>query len=203
MEAVIEFYNGDIDTVVGLKGYARAEAEALASSHPSARRIWMYLDEAGETYQDAMTRAPEFDADGGMMLAVVMREDGETAELELPSMEDLWAAIAWAFPESYDVITEDMVRPEGSDGARATFRKGSDMDLADWLSEVLARVVDVDVQGRRKVVHEVEGERTWAVATARDWATAFVEGSGVDTAEMDVRVMVGGEEVWSWLEASQ
>lgn len=136
----------------------------------------------------------------------ITRTDGAIARLDLEDDgRDLWDLIGDGYPEACDYLdTSMLLPPDGGDyDWDASFVPGDGEALASWLCRVTARVVDVDVQGRRKVVHEVEGGRGFAVGRAIDWATAFVESSGVDAAEMDVRVMVGGEEVWSWLEASQ
>lgn len=135
---------------------------------------------------------------------VTRRTDGKTALVEVPDTgEDLWTCIDRAFPRAWGLLDEDMVLLDGADHDWVVrFRPGEDPELAKWLHECEARAVELDEGGRVvKVLGSFEGGEYYAVSHARALAQEHLENSGKDTALMDVRVMMGGETVWSSQEA--
>lgn len=137
-------------------------------------------------------------------ILVVRKRDGHAAKVEVPDVdEDLWTCIDRAYPRAYDLMDESMVTPsEHIEGWDEKFGPGEDPELAEWLQECEARVVELDEMERVvKVVGSFEGAEHYAESHARALAQEYVENSGKDTSLLDVRVMVGDETVWSSQEA--
>lgn len=140
------------------------------------------------------------------MYFFIERDDKKIASIELPDEdEDFWGSIEEHWPQSYDHIDEHMVIPGyiAVDTWDDRFFIGEDAELREWLSEVCARVVQVldPIRGNERTLHEVEGPRDIAIDQATEWAQLYIHTDAGDQLEMDVRIRVGDEEVWSWLES--
>ncbi len=170
----------------------RIEA-AMAPATESAEAVFAAEQEAEEAEDEV----------GPIEALVVRKADGKTAKVEVPDAgEGLWACIGKAFPRSYGLMDEKMVTTDGADRDwDDRFRPGEDPELAEWLQECEARVVELDGLGRvTGAVGGFEGRRDWAVSKARDLATAYIENSGCDTSGLRVEVRIGDETVWAWSE---
>ena len=138
------------------------------------------------------------------------KTDGMIGRLDVQDLGDewdLWTTIEHHFPSAWELMDEKDLLAVGEDqydsDVDEIFDQGEDFDLCDWLRTVVVEVVEHD-GFRRKTLKTFEGEsRETLVDRARDWATQWIESSGVDTSELDVRIHVGDDEVWSWQEASR
>ena len=201
MQAIIEYENGELETITGLQKEQEPIAERILEEHDIVK---MWLLEDDEDPDMVGCEEPFWSLD----LFWVTREDGKVARLYLNDWHDgtdIWTQIEADYPQAVDAM-EDC--PESADVIEhhvwdETFRPGDGVELADWLRTVVVEVVEHD-GFRRKTLKKFEGEsRETLIDRARDWATQWIENSGVDTSELDVVIEVGDEEVWSWQEASQ
>lgn len=201
MQAIIEYENGELNTLVGLQGFGREIAERILEGYDIVK-MWLILDH--EDPFDATVEEPYWSLD----LFWVTREDGKVARLYLNNWHDgtdIWTQIEADYPQAVDAM-EDC--PESADVIEhhvwdETFRPGDGVELADWIQTVVVEVVEYDGP-HGHMLKSFEGKnRQGLIDRAIDWATETIENSGVDTSELDVIVQVGDDEVWSWQEASQ
>lgn len=201
MQAIIEYENGEYETIVGLQGFGKGIAETVLETH-DAVKLWLIQDD--EDPFDATVEEPYWSLD----LFWVTREDGKVARLYLNNWHDdadIWTQIEADYPEALDLM-EDC--PESADVIEhhvwdETFRPGDGDELADWLQTVVVEVVEYHGP-HGHMLKSFEGQnRQGLIDRAIDWATETIENSGVDTSELEVIVQVGDDEVWSWREASQ
>lgn len=123
---------------------------------------------------------------------------------ELGDEWDLWTTIEHHFPRAWELMDENNILAVDEDqydrDVDEIFDYGEDSDLCDWLRTV--RVVVRDSNGAQVTAFEgfVE-DRQKLIDRAVDWATETIEDSGADTAEVQVTIEIGDDEVWSWQDA--
>lgn len=201
MQAIIEYENGELETITGLQKEQEPIAERILEEYDIVR-MWLLQDD--EDPDMVGCEEPFWSLD----LFWVTREDGKVARLYLNNWHDgsdIWTQIEADYPQAVDAM-EDC--PESAEVIEhhvwdETFRPGDGVELADWLQTVVVEVVEYDGP-HGHMLKSFEGKnRQGLIDRAIDWATENIENRGVDTSELDVIVQVGDEEVWSWQEASQ
>ena len=136
MQAVIEYWNGELETLVGLQGFGREIAERILDEYDIVR-MWFVLD--GEDPFDATVEEPYW----SLGLFWVVREDGEVARLYLNDWHDcadIWTRIEADYPEAVDLMDEcpESDRVCHHNTWDDTFHPGEGEDLARWLLREVA-----------------------------------------------------------------
>ena len=137
----------------------------------------------------------------------IVRRDGAIALATVDGTEeffsDLWGALDAYYPHASEMIDESMILPLDAEyDWDERFKPGEDYYLRDWLMEWNAQAIEVS-GFQIRVLREFRGEpsKRAAIEKASDWLELNVVGHGFDESEQDLRVRIGGEDVWSWLEA--
>ena len=137
---------------------------------------------------------------------IVRKTDGMIGRMDIQELGDewdLWTTIEHYFPRAWEMMDEKNILAVDEDqydrDVDEIFDYGEDSDLCDWLETV--RVVVRDSNGAQTAFEGFDERRHQLVIRAVDWATETIEHSGADTAEVQVTITIGDDEVWSWQEA--
>ena len=133
MKAVVEYENGETETLVDLQGFGREIVENILKGY-EVQKIWLLNDDEDESEHEFI--------DPYWTLGVwwVTRADCETAKVYLGGYEedDFWSAFERQYPAAYCIIPDDA--PESAElcdhkGWDAVFWPGEGKALARWLAE--------------------------------------------------------------------
>lgn len=206
MRAIIEYENGDLDERVGLSGYAKEAARAILESDGWIRRVWVRVSEDPLSQEELQELLEQEEPTAEVSWVEIVRSDGETALVRIVSEkgDDIWTAIGRDYPAFYELADETaIVQGPWNENVPLSFEKGEEDDLLEWFRQVTARVVMRDTPPQAAVLKEITDEREAAVEAATEWAFRWCDGQSCDQSQLDVVVMVGDDEVWSWLEATE
>ena len=133
MQAIIQYDNGEQNTIVGLQGFGRDIAERILETHDIVK-MWLIQDD--EDPFGADSEEPSW----SLELVWIVREDDEVARLYLNDWHDgtdIWTQIETDYPQAVDLMKEC---PESDRVVEyrtwdATFHPGEGGRLACWLEE--------------------------------------------------------------------
>lgn len=146
MQAVTEYKNGSIDTRIFNNIRAHdAVGEILNDDGPEnpAVRIWIVMDEVGETWDEA--QAPYWTAHEAHYVYIRRMTDKRLGRLSLDHTGlDAWCEICKQYPKSDPLLDEDVIQWIEDDDDRSgifddevavVFTPDDDEELARWLQE--------------------------------------------------------------------
>lgn len=203
MKAIVQYESGETESFAGYAGSDAEIVKEILDDHEPTK-IWLLMDGADTSNFDLGT-CPDW----RLRTVWVTREDGSEAKVSLPSFkgDSLWSALWREYPVTYWQINSNNILPDdGRPSCDTEFDPDQDEALYDWLRTIRVEVAEYDPQGRRKVLKAIEGRDDAPDASAAladmaiDWATTHIENSGCDTSELDIKVEIGREAEWCWLE---